>query len=165
MEKAKDLNELVWAKKTGRPRRQFTRLNLQSMGQDDQGRYGDGWEIVDETDEPDEVKQVKKQVAADAKAKAENAKATKSAKPAAKSPATKTRQVSAAEKKEAEAAYKESQEGTHGEQGDPGVIPTDATKPDTDNGQDQFTAEENAERGTEGSDISGSAAVQSGEGH
>lgn len=153
MEKVKDLNELVWAKKEGRPRRQFSRLNLQSMGQDDQGRYGDGWEIVDETEEPDEVKEAKKKAANDAKAKAENAKSAKAAKSTTK-PAAKTAKAKADSKKE-EASVVPLNPDT----------PTDATKPDTDNGQDQFTAEENAERGTEGPDISGSASAPSGEGH
>lgn len=59
MAKQNKTTELVWAKKDGYPKRQFTMQQLESMGTDTGGKTYDGWAVVAETKEPDEVKQKK----------------------------------------------------------------------------------------------------------
>lgn len=44
---ATNLEELVWAKKEGFAKRQFTRRQLSAMGDDVNGSGHDGWHIVE----------------------------------------------------------------------------------------------------------------------
>lgn len=82
---ANNQEELVWAKKAGHKKRQFTRRQLEAMGKDLNETSFDGWEIVDEVEDPEEVKEARK-----AKAAKSDDKKVKPLTKAAKSDATKT---------------------------------------------------------------------------
>jgi len=60
MKKKANINELVWAKKDGYAKRQFTLQQLEAMGTDTpNGDSYDGWKVVAEAKEPKEVKESK----------------------------------------------------------------------------------------------------------
>lgn len=60
MKKKANINELVWAKKDGYAKRQFTLQQLEAMGTDTpDGDSYDGWKVVAEAKEPKEVKEAK----------------------------------------------------------------------------------------------------------
>lgn len=79
MAKQKNARELVWAKKDGYEKRQFTRQQLDAMGTDTpNGDSYDGWTIVEAAKKPDEVKTAKEK-AAEAKALKEKEESDKKA--------------------------------------------------------------------------------------
>lgn len=58
MKKKANINELVWAKKDGYAKRQFTLQQLEAMGTDTpDGDSYDGWKVVAEAKEPKEVRE------------------------------------------------------------------------------------------------------------
>lgn len=58
--KAEKNTGLVWAKKDGYDKRQFTMQQLEAMGEDSAGGY-DGWKVTQATKEPEEVTKARKQ--------------------------------------------------------------------------------------------------------
>lgn len=80
MKKKANINELVWAKKDGYAKRQFTLQQLEAMGTDTpNGDSYDGWKVVAEAVEPSEAKEAKAKAAAEAKALKEKEAADKKA--------------------------------------------------------------------------------------